>query len=153
MSTGYADLGTHGALDPDPRFGVQTCIITRRPGIRRDRGQRRSRHAELGIPDDPPPIQDPEEPVSTPEDASRGGRIRTYDFLLPKLDLALLVEVLACPECDPKVMEVIRMHLNAHPGRHTEHAYRPCAAVAGGSRLSEEGDQMSQTAEEPRRLT
>lgn len=30
---------------------------------------------------------------------------------LPKLDLAVLVEILACTECAAMVMEVIRMHL------------------------------------------
>ena len=40
--------------------------------------------ASAGMGSSPAPIQYPEEPGSTPEDASRGGRIRTYDFLLPK---------------------------------------------------------------------
>ena len=86
---------------------------------------------QVGIPAEASPNQHPEEPGSTPEDASRGGRIRTYDFLLPKLELAVLVEVLACPECAPKVMQVIRMHLGARGGRHTEPAYSRRARSIG----------------------
>ena len=86
-------------------------------------GTHLNRHTRVGIPAEPSNSLHEHNVGGKEDNKSRGGRIRTYDTLLPKQLDSVLSAVLACPKCAHDLERIIEMHLDTHPSRHTGSAY------------------------------